>query len=290
MKSVMVFISHTSHDQTIAGLVCQALEQRHIACWIAPRDIDVGEIWDDAIVNGIKTCQIVVLIFSSGTNDSVHVKREIHLAFDKGKLVIPFRVEDVKPEGGLEYLMMGVQWLDAVVPPLDHHLKLLVDRVEAIVAAEAQAHVAEPAPSAKLAAQAVGPVARAYPEPFAASRTERDAELDSSLAYAVRGMKKSSQDVRSFLSSLKAGQASINNWEEMFERQDKAARNLREALVRLRRCSSEVDVSTPERKLLILESRTAYLRDLKLRAWEGDDVTSEIMALMVSPTGELTGQ
>ena len=89
--------------------------------------------------------------------------------------VIPFRVEDVKPEGGLEYMMMGVQWLDAVVPPLERHLNVLADRVVAIVAAAVgQATVAEPALRAKQAAAAVGQAAQVEPEP-ASSRTERDA-------------------------------------------------------------------------------------------------------------------
>ncbi len=159
-----VFISHASRDQTVAGLVCQALEQRHIRCWIAPRDIGVGEIWDEAIANGIKSCQVVVLIFSSGTNDSAHVKREIHLAFDKAKLVIPFRVEGVKPDGGLEYMMVGVQWLDAVVPPLEHHLKVLVDRVEAIIgAAEERPAVAESRSHTQQAP--AGQTAQPEPEP-----------------------------------------------------------------------------------------------------------------------------
>lgn len=134
LSSPEVFISHAHRDQTVAGLVCQALEQQHIRCWIAPRDIGVGEIWDDALVRGISDSRIVILIFSSGTNESKHVKREVHMAFEKGKTVIPFRVEDVKPEGGLEYMMVGVQWLDAVVPPLDRHLKALADRVTAILA------------------------------------------------------------------------------------------------------------------------------------------------------------
>lgn len=176
MKSPAVFISHSTRDRTLAGLVCQALEQRRIRCWIAPRDIGAGEIWDDAIANGIKSCQVVILIFSSGTNESVHVKREIHLAFDKAKLVIPFRVEDVKPGGGLEYMMVGVQWLDAVVPPLEHHLKVLADSVEAIIAAaEARSAAAEPVPGAKQPPD--GTKAQAEPE-LASPRAERDAELD----------------------------------------------------------------------------------------------------------------
>jgi hypothetical protein len=133
----VAFISHSSLDSDTANLVCQALEQHRIRCWIAPRDIPGGASWDDAIIKGIDASRVVVLIFSSHANESMHVKRELHRAFEKRKLVIPLRIEDVDPGGALEFILIGVQILDAFDPPLENHLAPLIERVSAIVNASA---------------------------------------------------------------------------------------------------------------------------------------------------------
>ncbi len=134
----VAFISHSSLDGDTANAVCQALEQRKIRCWIAPRDIPGGASWDDAIIKGIDASRVVVLIFSSHANQSMHVKRELHRAFEKQKVVIPLRIEDVEPGGALEFILIGVQLLDALEPPLENHLGPLIDRVSAIVNAPAE--------------------------------------------------------------------------------------------------------------------------------------------------------
>lgn len=133
-----VFISHSSRDAEAANLVCRALEQNGIRCWIAPRDIPGGDSWDDAIIKGIDNSCAMVLIFSSHANESPHVKKEVHRAFSTKKMVIPLRVENVEFAGALEYIMIGVHWLDALEPPLDNHLDPLIDRVTEIVKASGE--------------------------------------------------------------------------------------------------------------------------------------------------------
>jgi hypothetical protein len=128
----LVFISHSSSDETPANLVCQALEQHKIRCWMAPRDILAGESWDDAIVRGIDNSCAVVLIFSSRANESLPVKKELHLADEMKKLVIPLRIENVQPGGELKYILTCVQWLDAMQPPLESRLGPLVERINTL--------------------------------------------------------------------------------------------------------------------------------------------------------------
>src|SRR3989304_7529129 len=72
-----VFISYTSSDHSAAALVCSRIEERGFKCWIAPRDIDPSADWATAIVNALKACKVVVLIFSSSANDSRQVMREL---------------------------------------------------------------------------------------------------------------------------------------------------------------------------------------------------------------------
>ena len=112
-------------------------------CWIAPRDIRPGAEWSESII-GIRRARMFVLVFSGRANASGHVRREVERAVSHGLIVIPFRVEDVLPEGALEYHLGAVHWLDAMTPPLDTHIKRLAETARSIIAADATVDLACP--------------------------------------------------------------------------------------------------------------------------------------------------
>ena len=120
-----VFISYSSHDKPIAEAICAKLEQDNIQCWIAPRDILPGIEFGEAIIEGIESCRIMVLVFSSSANESPQVRREVERALSKGNVIIPFRIENVLPTKAMEYALSNTHWLDAMSPPLEHHIAKL---------------------------------------------------------------------------------------------------------------------------------------------------------------------
>lgn len=128
-----VFISYSKADETTADGLCAILESTGIRCWIAPRDVLPGSDWGESIVRAISACRILVLVFSSDSNESPHVRREIQRAFLKGLTVIPFRVENVSPSESLEYYIGPVHWLDALTPPLEQHLRRLATQVRTLL-------------------------------------------------------------------------------------------------------------------------------------------------------------
>ena len=128
-----VFISHSQQDKIAADAACSALEAAGIRCWIAPRDVPPGAQWPAAIIDAIDHCRAMVLIFSSGANQSKQVYREVQRAFDKEVPVVPFRIENVTPEHSLAYYVETVHWLDAVTPPLENHLKQLAVSIAALL-------------------------------------------------------------------------------------------------------------------------------------------------------------
>jgi hypothetical protein len=128
-----VFISYPHQDKAVADAACARLEGAGIRCWIAPRDVPPGAEWAGAIVDAIDHCRAMVLIFSSSTNESKQIRREVQQAFDGEKPVVPFRIENVVPEKSLRYYMGSVHWLDALTLPLDQHLQKLATSVGALV-------------------------------------------------------------------------------------------------------------------------------------------------------------
>lgn len=120
-------------DEPVADAICAALENNGIRCWIAPRDVLPGEDFPDAIIKAIESSRIMVLIFSSHSNTSPHVIRELTKAVSNGVIIIPFRIEDVPLSGSMEYLIGLPHWLDAITPPLEKHIDTLVQRVKALL-------------------------------------------------------------------------------------------------------------------------------------------------------------
>jgi TonB family protein len=139
-----VFITHAVEDKKIAELVCENLERNGIKCWIAPRDVPYGMNFEEAIVDAISDSSLFILILSSYSNNSPHVKREIQNAFmgDAQTPILPFRVEDIKLNKALQYYLASTQWLDASTPPLESHLESLVMRVRAYLPKETDAEAA----------------------------------------------------------------------------------------------------------------------------------------------------
>ena len=124
-----VFISYSTQDKLTADAVCGILESQGLRCWIAPRDIPLGADWTESLVEAIELCPVMVLVFSKHANDSHQIKREVNLAIDNGRTVIPVRVEEVMPSKSLKFSININHWLDAFPPPLDHHLRLLGDSI-----------------------------------------------------------------------------------------------------------------------------------------------------------------
>ena len=117
-----VFISYSSIDKTAADTVCSILEQNGVSCWIAPRDITPGLDFAEAIIDGIKSSKLFILVYSSNSNNSKQVIREVDRAVHAGLPVINLRLEDVPLSKQLEYYLSSVHWLDAMTPPLEEHI------------------------------------------------------------------------------------------------------------------------------------------------------------------------
>jgi TPR repeat protein len=124
-----VFISYSAHDKPAADAICAKLESRGIRCWIAPRDIKPGMTYGGAIIDSIDAARVMVLLFSADAGRSPQVMREVERAVHKELVIVPVRLEDVRPSGDFEYFLSTPHWLDAITPPFDSHLDRVADSV-----------------------------------------------------------------------------------------------------------------------------------------------------------------
>lgn len=126
-----VFICHSSREAEIAERVRLRLEAYDLPCWIARRDIRAGLEYADAIMEGIESCGVFVILLTKTANQSPDVLREVNIAARSKKLIITLRVEDVQISKALDYYLSVVQWLDARGSRFEQALGELKDAVEA---------------------------------------------------------------------------------------------------------------------------------------------------------------
>ena len=124
-----VFLSYASPDAGVANQVCQFLEARGVACWMAPRDVKPGAAYADAIVRAINEASALVLVLSASTMASEHVSREVERAASKHKPVVAFRVDAANLSAELEYFLSRSQWIDVPALGMPAALVKLVEAV-----------------------------------------------------------------------------------------------------------------------------------------------------------------
>ncbi len=125
-----IFITHSSHDGEKAKRIRDYLETNGVRCWMAPRDIPVGEEWAEAILSGIENASGMLLVFSSNSNDSSQVRREIERAIHNDLPVFPVRIENVVPSKAMEYYISSNHWMDIFGGNFESNLKNLANVIK----------------------------------------------------------------------------------------------------------------------------------------------------------------
>ena len=125
--SAPIFISYASQDAETANAVCKSLEGHGISCWMAPRNVQAGAQYADAIVRAINDAKAMVLVLSGSAVASAHVGREVERAASKNKPVFAFRIDGAALNPALEYFLSQSQWIDVPALGLKAALAKLVD-------------------------------------------------------------------------------------------------------------------------------------------------------------------
>jgi len=125
-----VFISYARENTVAANAIADWLQDIGISCWIDNQTIahQHGDDWAEEIVSAIKSSRVMIVVLSQHANASKYVKSEVQAAFDSDVPIIPFRIEDVPPQGSLALRLPSSQWVDAF-PLFEKHLDALVTSV-----------------------------------------------------------------------------------------------------------------------------------------------------------------
>ncbi len=125
-----IFVSYSTHDKTFADALVNRLESDGLRCWYAPRDIPPGVTWPAAITQAVRHSTVMLLVFSGSANSSQEVSKELTLASNNKRMVVPVRIENIKPSEEIEYHLTNRHWLDVYDLELEKAVTSVVNNLK----------------------------------------------------------------------------------------------------------------------------------------------------------------
>ena len=107
-----IFISYRRADQAWARLLHAQLQAQGVEAWYDAH-VGAGQDWRVATARALQASKIFVLLFSADAAQSSDIAKELAAAVFEKKLIIPVRLEDIKPEGAFLYELASRNWVNA---------------------------------------------------------------------------------------------------------------------------------------------------------------------------------
>lgn len=86
---VRIFLSHASTDEAVAVRLRAELESLGLVVWLASKALRIGENYAEHIYNQLRKSDCVVILLSRASMSSAHVRRELSVAVDLNRMVLP---------------------------------------------------------------------------------------------------------------------------------------------------------------------------------------------------------
>ena len=104
-----VFISYAAKDRERVLSLVKRLRSAGVTVWIDQAGIDVATMWSQEIVNAIRDSKVMLLSISPHSTESENVVKELALASERKKPIIPVYLEPADIPGTMEYQLAGIQ-------------------------------------------------------------------------------------------------------------------------------------------------------------------------------------
>ena len=105
-----VFFSYSRSDSDFVDQLIGELEPRGVDIWVDRGEILAGESWRRSIVEAIRNCQIFVIVLSPHSIRSENVTKELTLAEQYDKRVLPLVIHEVEIPPSLDYQLAGLHY------------------------------------------------------------------------------------------------------------------------------------------------------------------------------------
>jgi hypothetical protein len=124
-----LFLSYSRADRPLAEQFVKTAAARGVNVWY-DEDIEGGRDWRDRIVVALGSAKALVILFSEHSNDSRQLIKELAVADNMRKQVIPVLISNCEPKGPYLYELASRNWIP-IYPNPESKLAWLIDKLVA---------------------------------------------------------------------------------------------------------------------------------------------------------------
>ena len=107
--SAEVFISYASQDRERILTLVNGLDSAGVSVWIDQMSIEGATMWSQEIVAAIRDCKVLILAISKKSGNSENVVKEVALASEGRKRILPVYLEHAEIPESMAYQLAGIQ-------------------------------------------------------------------------------------------------------------------------------------------------------------------------------------
>ena len=104
-----VFISYASDDRARILNLLERLREAGVSVWIDQMGIEGATMWSQEIVEAIDNCKVLILAISKRSTESENVVKELALASERRKNILPVCLDSSGIPKSMEYQLAGIQ-------------------------------------------------------------------------------------------------------------------------------------------------------------------------------------
>jgi len=104
-----VFISYSRENQQEVIKLVEYLRAQGLTVWMDETDIHGATLWTKEIVEAIRACDLFILAISRHSTGSKNVVKELALASEREKIILPIYLEQCDIPETMEYQLAGIQ-------------------------------------------------------------------------------------------------------------------------------------------------------------------------------------
>lgn len=121
-----IFFSYSRRDSEFVDKLIADLEARGVSIWIDRGEILAGESWRYSIVEAIRKCQVFIIVLSPDAVKSENVAKELTLAEQYDKRVLPLLISPVEIPPAMDYQLAGLQYQTFAEGDYEGNFELLI--------------------------------------------------------------------------------------------------------------------------------------------------------------------
>ncbi len=104
-----VFISYAAKDRLRVLDLVERLRTAGVSVWIDQMGIEGATMWSQEIVSAIRGCKVLILAISKNSAGSENVVKEVALASEGRKRILPVYIEQAEVPESMAYQLAGIQ-------------------------------------------------------------------------------------------------------------------------------------------------------------------------------------